>query len=297
MNYKTTLKKTIKTALVISTATTSMLAFAQDTAKLRFKTEKISDSIYMLSGQNGFTGGNIGLSIGSDGVAMIDNGVGGVISLLKTEIARLTEQPIDYMINTHIHGDHTGNNAIFANDGATILSHKNLREALAKDQKNGSSAALPVLTFSERMTLHINGDAAQIIHFKNAHTDGDAVVYFRQENVLHAGDILFNQIFPYIDAGNGGSLDGVIDALEHIAAMVDDDTKIIPGHGPLANRAAILATLAMLKTAKAAVGELVAAGKTDAEILAARPLAAFESYSWNFITTEKMTQQILVAFR
>jgi len=154
-----------------------------------------------------------------------------------------------------------------------------------------------ITLFNDRMTIHINGDAAQIIHFDRAHTDGDAVVYFKNDNVLHTGDIMFNGLFPYIDGSNGGSLDGVINALEGIAAMVNEDTKIIPGHGPLASKADVLSTIEMLKGAKAAVAELVEAGKSDEEVLKANPLSVYESYNWSFITTERMTKQVLSAFK
>ncbi|MFT6407688.1 MAG: glyoxylase-like metal-dependent hydrolase (beta-lactamase superfamily II) [Arenicella sp.] len=296
MNLINLLKKTIIPAMFAAISMLSVSAVAQDQATLSYKTEKITDTIYMLSGEGGFTGGNVALSVGSDGVAMIDNGVSSVIDILKAEIAEITEQPIDYMINTHIHGDHIGNNHVFGEDGAKIVSHENLRASLIKDEKNGGPSSFPVLTFSDKMTIHLNGDAAQIIHFANAHTDGDAVVYFQNDNVLHTGDIMFNKVFPFIDGSNGGGVDGVIRALESIAAMINDETKVIPGHGPLANKDDVLRTLAMVKDAKALVGKMVEAGKSDEEVVKANPLSAYESYSWGFITTEKMTKQVLAGF-
>ena len=297
MKHITYFNKTLTSAIAITAAVLSINGFAQDNAKLGFKTQKVTDTIYMLSGEGGFTGGNVGLSVGSDGVAMIDNGVSSVIDLLKAEIASITDKPIDYMINTHIHGDHIGNNHVFGKDGAKIVSHENLRESLLKDEKNGGPASFPVLTFNDRMTIHLNNDAAQVIHFERAHTDGDAVVYFKNDNVLHTGDIMFNNVFPFIDDNNGGSLDGVIRALEGIAAMIDSETKIIPGHGPLANKADVQRTIAMLKEAKTLVGSLVTAGKSDEDILKANPLAPLESYNWAFISTERMTKQVLTAFK
>ena len=275
--------------------------YAQDKTELSFKTDKISDSIYMLSGQGGFTGGNVGLTVGNDGVALIDNGVAGALDVLKAEIAKTTDKPIDYMINTHIHGDHIGNNHAFGKDGARIVSHENLREALSKQKdKEGNIApetAFPVLTFNDRMTIHINGDEARILHFDQAHTDGDAVVFFKNENVLHTGDIMFNGVFPFIDRSNGGSLDGVIQALSEISDLVDSNTKIIPGHGPLASRADVLETIAMLNDAKSLVAKMVADGKSDEEIMQANPLSKYESYNWGFISTEKMTQQVIAGVR
>jgi cyclase len=297
MKLQNQFKKIITAALLVGLSIISVNALAQDQATLSYKTEKITDTIYMISGEGGFTGGNVGLSVGSDGVAMIDNGVSGVIEILKAEIAKITKQPIDYMINTHIHGDHIGNNQVFGEDGAKIVSHENLRASLIKDEKNSGPASFPVLTFSDQMTVHLNGDAAQISHFDHAHTDGDAVVYFKKNNVLHTGDIMFNNIFPYIDGSNGGSVDGVIRALEGIATMINDETKVIPGHGALANKDDVLRTLAMVTDAKALVGNMVGEGKTDEEVLEANPLSVYESYSWAFITTEKMTQQLLAGFK
>lgn len=298
MNHFT--KLALSASLAIGTFSINN-TFAKDEPTLSFKTTKITDTLYMLSGEGGFTGGNVALTVGEDGVAMIDNGVSSVLNILKAEIAEITDKPIDYMINTHVHGDHIGNNHAFGDDGAQIVSHENLRASLikkdAKEGKKSTRGQLPILTFNDRMTIHINGDAAKITHFDIAHTDGDAVVYFENDNVLHTGDIMFNGLFPYIDGSNGGSLDGVIRALDGIAKMTNDDTKIIPGHGPLASKADVVKTVAMLKDARTLVKVMVDAGKSDEEILKANPLVKYQSYNWSFITTEKMTQQVLAAFR
>ena len=271
--------------------------------KLGFKTEKVSGSVYMLSGVGGFTGGNIGLSIGEDGVAMIDNGLPSVIELLKTEIAKTTDKPVDYLINTHVHGDHIGNNAAYGASDTQIVSHDNLRKSLKEKGmaigggKNipAPKAHLPVITFSDQMTIHLNGDAAQIIHFAKAHTDGDAVIKFKEANVIHTGDILFNGMFPYIDTSNGGSYVGVKAALQGIYDMADEETLIIPGHGPIAKKENIASTIAMLEESYNAVKALRDKGMSEQEIIAAKPLEEFSSFHWGFITTEKMIQQLLEA--
>jgi len=263
--------------------------------KLGFETTKLNTGLYMISGVGGFTGGNIALIIGDDGAVMIDNGLSTVTDTLKKEIAKTTKKPIDYLINTHLHGDHIGNNANFSNDGAKIISHKNLRASLVK--KDDPKANLPVLTFSDQMTLYINGDSARITHIKNAHTDGDAIIHFEKSNVIHTGDIMFNGRFPFIDGNNGGTLAGVIAGLKHIASLADESTKIIPGHGPLANKSDVEKTIALLEDARELVAKLVKAGKSDAEILKANPLAKYQDYSWNFITTEKMTNQVIANLR
>jgi len=291
--------------LVICAALLTAGAAHSKENEVSISTQKVTDTIYMLSGQGGFTGGNIGLTVGSDGVAMIDNGVPDALSLLRKEVSQITDKPIDYLINTHIHGDHIGNNHDFGAKGARIISHENLRSSLAtKGVRKGegyepaTKETLPVLTFSDRMTIHINGDAAKIIHFANAHTDGDAIVHFSNDNVIHTGDLMFNGHFPYIDEDNGGGLSGVISALKGIASIADDKTKIIPGHGPLANKADVKKTIAMLEDARSLVSALVETGKSDDDILKANPLQKYhEEYNWGFITTERMTKQILSALR
>ena len=279
-------------ALVCALAFTTS-SFAQDALVL--KTEKVAGSVYMLSGVGAFTGGNIGLSIGDDGVAMIDNGIAGLLETLKTEIAKTTDKPIDYLINTHAHGDHTGNNVDFGSNGSRIISHRNLRRSLVN--KNIADDGLPILTFSDQMTIHLNGDSAKIIHFANAHTDGDGVVHFEKANVIHTGDILFNGVFPFIDSANGGSAQGMIAALKAIGAMANDNTKIIPGHGPLASKADVLNNAAMIEDGLQIISKMVADGKSDEEIKAASPLAAYEDFNWGFISTEKMIDQLIKAAR
>jgi len=300
MIFPTSSLKSIKTysatICAIASLTFSGLSLAHEhNNALSFKTTEISPGIYMISGQGGFTGGNIGLSVGEDGVAMIDNGVSKVIGILREEISKTTNKPIDYLINTHLHGDHIGNNSEFSKDGAQIVSHQNLRASLVKENKD--KASLPILTFSDQMTIHINGDAAKVIHVKNAHTDGDAFIHFEKANIIHTGDIMFNGRFPFIDGKNGGTLKGVIGALEKISSMSDNNTKIIPGHGPLASKKEVEKTIAMLKDAKQLVADLVNKGKSDDEVLQANPLSKYQSYSWGFINTEKMTKQILANVR
>ena len=279
-------------------------AIADTPPELSFETTEVGEGLYMLSGSSGFTGGNIGITVGEDGVAVIDNGLPSVLELLQSEIKKLTGQPIDYLINTHVHGDHIGNNEVFGEGGTRIISHENLRKGLVEKgiytgqgYDPAPKAAVPVLTFSDRMTIHINGDAAKLIHTPKAHTDGDSVIHFQNANVIHTGDVMFNGRFPFIDYSNGGSLDGAIAGLKVIEAAANDDTKVIPGHGPLASRDDVTKTIAMLEDARTLVGDLIAAGKTNEEILAANPLAKYSDYNWGFITTERMTNQVIEGIR
>jgi len=282
-----TLVRTGAILLAGSMALATTQLTAQET-EVSFNTTKVADNVYMLSGQGGFTGGNVGLSIGDDGVAMIDNGVANVIEVLRTEIAKTTDKPIDYLINTHVHGDHIGNNKHFL-----------IKNGVGRGEKfeAAPAASVPVLTFSDQMTIHLNGDAAKIIHFSNAHTDGDAIVKFENANIIHTGDIMFNGLFPFIDGNNGGDISGAIAALKGIDELSNEQTKIIPGHGPLASKADVKKTVAMLEDAKQMVSKMVADGKTDEEILEANPLAKYEEYNWQFITTETMTKQVIAGVR
>ena len=294
MSFNISLKK-VAALLKVTTLSLGLSLSAQahehGNASLGFETTKLSSGLYMISGVGGFTGGNIGVVVGKDGVVMIDNGVPAVLDLLKEEIKKTTDKPIDYLINTHLHNDHIGNNSDFANNGAQVISHDNVRAALQK--KSSSAESLPIMTFSDQMTLHINGETAKVTHVKNAHTNGDAFIHFQNSNVIHTGDLMFNGRFPFIDANNGGTLDGVLLGLNMILSLSDDNTKIIPGHGPLANKADVAKTIAMLEDARDLVGALVKSGKSDAEILKANPLEKYTSYSWGFIDMEKMTKQML----
>ena len=288
-----------KTSLVIASIAiitlTSNITLAHnhsaETSKVSFETTELSPNLYMLSGVGGFTGGNIALSVGDDGVIMIDNGLSKFYDLLKEEIKATTDRPIDYLINTHLHQDHTANNLGFGKDGAQIISHDNVREAFVKEKNDNGS--LPVITFADQMTIHINSDTAKIIHAENAHTNGDSIIHFQNANVIHTGDLLFNGRFPFIDGNNGGTLAGVLAGLNTVLSLANDETKIIPGHGPLANKADIIKTIAFLEDARDLIADLVKQGKTDEEIHAANPLSKYESYSWGFINTEKMINQVI----
>ena len=292
------LLKTMATASLIFSA--SINSFAADKPKLSFSTTEVAPGIYMLMGVGGFTGGNIGLSVGEDGVVMIDDSMPPMLEIMKTAIKTVTDKPVDYLINTHVHGDHTGNNTTMGKQGATIVAHKNLRiNMLTKGirTKDGTKpmpkAALPVITFSEEISFHLNGDDAEVFHVANAHTDGDAVIYFKNANVIHTGDTFFNGIFPYIDLNNGGSVDGYIKAQQKVLSISNEATKIIPGHGPLSNKKELQTSLAMLIDARDKIAKLKAEGKSEDEVVATNPLAKYhKDWNWEFITTEKMTRQI-----
>ncbi len=203
----------------------------------------------------------------------------------------LSDQNVEYLANTHWHGDHSGGNEAFHTHGSRILAHDNVRVRMSAEGPNQSpDAALPELTYSNNATLHFNDNEIRLLHVQNAHTDGDTIVHFADQNIVHTGDVMFNGMFPFIDINSGGSSAGYIDGLKFILNLTDDDTRVIPGHGPLADRADVAGAIAMLQDCRAQVKALVDAGKSLEETIAAEPLAKYaEDYSWAFITAEVFT--------
>lgn len=267
------------------------LANAQD-APMRFKSTEVVPGIYMLEGDGGFAGGNIGLLVGDEHIVLVDDGLEPFAPALIDAVTEVAGRPIDFVINTHIYGDHIGGNAALSAEGATIVAHDNTRSRLIADAEFGPEG-LPVMTFSDAVTFHVNGHEAFIFHIEAAHTDGDAVIHYRNVNVIQAGDIMFNHLFPFIDLDNGGTVDGYIAGQQRILMMADDETIIIPGHGPLATRADLARDLDVLIDCKARIKALVDQGKSESEVHAANPLAVYhEGWNWDFITTERMTQTL-----
>ena len=221
--------------------------------------EPAGENIYMLTG----AGGNIAISIGNDGVFMIDDQFAPLSEKIIAAIKTISDKPIKFLVNTHFHGDHTGGNANFAKTGTMIIAHENVRKRLLE---NDDSSALPVITFSEDATFYMNDNDIFITHVHQAHTDGDALVYFAQSNVLHTGDTFFNGRFPYIDINRGGSIDGDIEAAKKGLMLVNADTKIIPGHGKIGTKTDYQNYLEMLIEIRANVKEAITLGKTEEEI-------------------------------
>jgi len=278
------------TLLLLFTVFASSAAVGQD-GEISWASIEVAPGIYMLEGSGGFPGGNLGLLTGDDGVVLIDDGLPNFSSMTVASVEELTDEPVNFVINTHAHGDHTGAHAALVAKGATVVAHDNLRKALVADEQFDQSG-LPELTFNDSVTFHLNGHTAYVFHIMSAHTDGDAAIHFTDVNVIHAGDVMFNKVFPFIDLSGGGSVDGFIAGQQKILAMADGDTKIIPGHGPLATKADLQAALDMLIDAKARVKALVDAGMSKDDVLAENPLARYDSWSWDFITTAIMTDTI-----
>jgi glyoxylase-like metal-dependent hydrolase (beta-lactamase superfamily II) len=268
-------------------------ALAQDFAT-NVKSTEVAPGLLLIEGADGFAGGNMTLLIGDDRVALIDDGVEPVAPALIAIAESVAGRPVDFVINTHVHADHVGGNSAFAATGATIFAHDNIRKRLLdKPSDAGGMGGLPIVTFDDAVTFHINGLEAYVFHVEHAHTDGDAAIEFRGVNVIHAGDVFFNYLFPFIDLDNGGSVAGFVAAQKKIIAMSDDETVIIPGHGPLASKSDLQTALDVLLDCEARVKALVHAGKTEDEILAANPLADYhDTWNWGFITTERMTKTL-----
>lgn len=242
---------------------------------------QVKDKIFVLTGK----GGNIGLFIGEDGTFLIDDQYAPLTEKIVVAISSVGGEYPRFLINTHYHGDHTGGNENMGGLGALIFSHDNVRERLrtgsylaAFDMKQPktSKAGLPVVTFSRDMSFHLNGDTVQALHAPHAHTDGDSFIVFEKSNVVHAGDLFFNGFYPFIDVDHGGSLKGMIKGVDRILAMIDDDTVVIPGHGPLGDKAQLEEYREMLAEAFKRLNRLKADGKSAAEAVEAKPLADLE---------------------
>lgn len=295
----------IKICLIGSLLANCISHAAESTPEVDFATTEVSPGLYMLSGVGGFTGGNIGLSIGDDGVVMIDDSMPPLLDKMKAAIKSVTAHPVDFLINTHVHGDHTGNNESIGKDGTHIVAHENLRTHLLTKGIAGPNgmlpapkSALPVITFSHSMNFFLNGNDAHIFHVANAHTDGDAVIHFKNMNVIHTGDTMFNQMFPYIDINSGGSVEGYIGAQKQIFNLANEQTKIIPGHGALASKADLGKSIAMLEDSKKLIVSLIKQGKTEDEVVKINPLEKYHAtWNWGFITTEKMTRQMYISLK
>jgi len=261
----------------------SVAAMAQeDFSEVTIKTTEVTSGIYMLEG----AGGNIGLSVGTDGVFMIDDQFAPLTEKISQAIAGLTDQPLRFLINTHWHFDHTGGNENLGQGGAIIVAHDNVRERMLNGQTMEAfnivvppapPVALPVVTFDQGVTFHWNDDTLEVIHVAPAHTDGDAVIYFKKANVVHTGDLYWNGLYPFIDAGSGGTTSGMISGVAEIISRIDSDTKVIPGHGPLSNKAEIQAFHDMLQTLYSRIKALRDEGKTMEEIVAAKPTAEYDA--------------------
>jgi len=248
---------------------------AQEKA-VEFTTFQLSDTVYMLKGR----GGNVGISTGEDGLYIIDDQVKPVTSQLLQAIRKISNKPIRFVINTHYHADHTGGNETIGAAGAVIIAHDNIRKRMTTEQvsifMNNTTppypkGALPVVTFNDRMSLHLNGETATAYYVAEGHTDGDAIIHFPASNVIHMGDMYFNGLYPYVDLDAGGSMQGLVAAADLALSMADESTRIIPGHGPLGVTEDLKGYRDFLIKAGANVQELIDKNMDLQQIIAAEP--------------------------
>ena len=253
-----------------------------DFSKVEIKTTDLGDNMYMLEGQ----GGNITVAVAKDGIIMVDGEFAPLHDKIKAAVATVSNQPIKYLINTHFHGDHTGGNEPFAKDGATVVSEINVKNRLAAGTTNGltgvktppvSPDALPAKTYTGSYHIRLRGRVADLKHIANAHTDGDTYVWFKTANVLSTGDTFTNGRYPNIDFANGGNIKGMIAATDAYLKLVNDKSRIVPGHGPLGDRAALIAYRTMLVTARDRMAKLVKDGTSEDDVVAAKPFADLDT--------------------
>lgn len=266
--------------LMVTALTVASLANAQE-KKVEFESFQLSDTVYMLTG----SGGNVGVSSGADGLYIIDDQVKQVSGPLLGAIRKISDEPIRFVINTHYHGDHTGGNETIGKAGAVIVAQDNVYKRMSTDQASVfmnnvtpayAAAALPVITFNDKVSFHLNGETAQVYHVSHGHTDGDSIIHFEGSNVIHMGDMYFNGLYPYVDLDAGGSIKGMIKAAELALSLSNDSTRIIPGHGPLALTDDLRAYRDYLVQATANVQTLIDEGKDLQQVIQARPTAEWD---------------------
>ena len=262
------------------------------------QTQKLSDGLYLITGP----GGNIALMVGKDGVFLVDDQVAPLTAELKKSIAAVTPKPVRFVLNTHWHGDHTGGNAALGSDGAVIVAHDNVRRRMSvgrvmpppdRSVPPAPQSALPVVTFADSLSFHVNGDDVDVTHVAPAHTDGDSQVYFHKANVIHTGDTYVSGGYPFIDLQSGGTIDGFVRAADRVLAMALPTTRIIPGHGPLSDRAKLKVWRDMLVTIRDRIQKLIGEGRSLEVVQAARPTAEFDA-AWGaqFIRGPQLVEAI-----
>jgi glyoxylase-like metal-dependent hydrolase (beta-lactamase superfamily II) len=290
-----------KTALVLiclffpAATVTQLRAQQPDFSKVEIKVQKVAGTVYMLEGM----GGNIGASVGEDGIVVVDDEFLPLADKIEAALKSITDKPVRFVLNTHWHGDHTGGNPHFG-EKAPIIAQENVRKRMAAGAQTRFGAvppapkvALPVITFEDKVSVHLNGEDIRAIHFPNGHTDGDSVIFFPQSNVVHMGDDFFNGgMFPFIDLDSGGSIQGMIAGDEKVLAELPDDVKIIPGHGPLGTKDDLRKFITVLKETMAAVQAGIKQGKTLDQLKKEKVLAQWDAFGRGFINTDVFTEII-----
>ena len=292
-------------ALLLLVALPGGLALAQqqpDFSKVQIKVTKVSGNIYMLEGE----GGNIAASVGEDGIVIVDDQFAPLADKIQAALKGLgiTDKPVRFVINTHYHGDHAGGNVPFANAGSTIIAQDNVRKRLESggtagnggsikmEVKPAEKAALPIITFEHDVTVHLNGEDIRALHFPAGHTDGDSIIFFPKNNVVHMGDDFVRYGFPFIDVASGGSVQGMIDAMEKASAQLPADVKVIPGHGALSNLDDVRAFVKMLKETSAVVEKALKEHKTLEQMKKDKILDPWAKWSGDFVNADAFIETL-----
>jgi glyoxylase-like metal-dependent hydrolase (beta-lactamase superfamily II) len=269
---------------------------AQDWDEIQMTTTALGSGIFMIEGG----GGNLVLCTGDDGAFLVDDQYAPLNEKIRAAIAEQTQQEVQWVLNTHWHGDHTGGNENFGGTGSFIVAHENVRQRMSRDQFSeifdrttpaSPPLALPIVTFNDSISFYWNGQTLRAFHVAPAHTDGDAMVHFVEADVLHTGDVFWSEDFPFVDHASGGSLEGMIEALGLVLATIDDDTQVVPGHGSLSNRAGVERSLEMLLGVRAAIAELLDQGMDVDAVVEADPTAPWnEEWGNGWLNPEQFTR-------
>ena len=271
----------MKQLLFIAILFASINSLSAQDKPVEFTTFQLSDTVYMLKGR----GGNVGISTGEDGLYIIDDQLRPITSQLLQAIRKVSNKPIRFVINTHYHADHVGGNEALGETGTVVIAHDNIRKRMTTEQVSifrqettppYPKGALPILTFNDRMSLHLNGETATAYYVANGHTDGDSIIHFPVSNVIHMGDMFFNGLYPYVDLDAGGSMQGLIEAADLALSMADETTRIIPGHGPLGMTEDLKNYRDYLVEASTNVQELIDKAMNLEQIIAAKPTSQWD---------------------
>lgn len=270
-----------------------------DFSKVEIKVSKVGGNVHMLRG----AGGNIAFSVGQDGIVLIDDQFAPLADRIKAALKAITDKPLRFVINTHYHFDHIDGNAEFQKD-APVIAHDNVRKRLEsggtpgnlgsvkQELKPVAKEALPILTFSQDVTIHLNGEDIHVLHYPNGHTDGDSMIFFPESNVVHMGDDFVTYGFPFIDLAGGGSVEGMIDAAEYVIDELPNDVKVIPGHGMISNLDDVRKFVAMIKETRGVVEKATQAGKTLDQMKREKVLGLWEKWSGDFISSDAFIETL-----
>jgi glyoxylase-like metal-dependent hydrolase (beta-lactamase superfamily II) len=287
---------------VLSWFAAGALAQAPDYTKVEYRNEKLTDNLFVLFGG----GGNIAVLTGPDGSLVVDSDVPEMSAKMRAAVSLVSDRPARFLVNTHYHFDHAGGNPTLGRGNVVIVAQENVRQRLSGKQtlkQDGIDLTfdptpregLPLVTFEDGLQFHVNGEDVSVVHVAHAHTDGDAFVFFEKANVLHTGDLMMSVGYPIVDAGNGGSLDGLIAGHERILKLCNDKTRVIPGHGPVVGKADLQAYHDMLVTIRQRVADLMRKGRSVEEVVAAHPSREFdERWGKGFYKPDLFVQRVFI---